>query len=104
MGRSAGTDQLRVPGSAPDIVLRDGGTKPAATLAIGDVVVVEPGQVIPSDGTVTEGVALVDESAITGESAPVLRESGGERSAVLGGTRVISSRLLIRVSGPPRHL
>jgi len=65
--------------------LRDGGEKRAGELTRGDVVVVEAGEVIPGDGTVIEGIASVDESAITGESAPVIRESGGDRSAVTGG-------------------
>jgi K+-transporting ATPase ATPase B chain len=64
--------------------------KPSQLLSRGDLVLVEPGDVIPSDGEVVEGVASVDESAITGESAPVIRESGGDRSAVTGGTRVLS--------------
>ena len=64
-------------------------TKPASELHRGDVVVVEAGELIPGDGTVIEGIASVDESAITGESAPVIRESGGDRSAVTGGTRVL---------------
>jgi K+-transporting ATPase ATPase B chain len=68
--------------------LRDGGEKPASELHRGDVVVVEAGETIPGDGTVVEGIASVDESAITGESAPVVRESGGDRSAVTGGTRI----------------
>ena len=59
---------------------------PASTLRAGDIVLVEAGQVIPGDGEVIEGVASVDESAITGESAPVIRESGGDRSAVTAGT------------------
>ena len=67
--------------------LRDGGEKPASELVKGDLVVVEAGELIPGDGTVVEGIASVDESAITGESAPVVRESGGDRSAVTGGTR-----------------
>lgn len=74
---------------------------PAAMLKIGDVVIVRPGEVIPADGEVVQGVALVDESAVTGESAPVIRESGGDRNAVTGGTRVISDRLFIRVTARP---
>jgi potassium-transporting ATPase ATP-binding subunit len=73
----------------------------AATLRQGDVVVVEAGDFIPSDGEVIEGVASVDESAITGESAPVIRESGGDRSAVTGGTRVLSDWLVVRISANP---
>jgi K+-transporting ATPase ATPase B chain len=70
-------------------------------LTIGDHVVVEAGQVIPGDGDVVEGVASVDESAITGESAPVIRESGGDRSAVTGGTKVLSDRIVVRISSKP---
>ena len=70
----------------------------AADLQRGDVVVVSAGEVIPSDGEAIEGIASVDESAITGESAPVIRESGGDRSAVTGGTRVLSDWLVIRIS------
>ncbi len=70
----------------------------AAELAKGDLVVCEAGDVIPSDGEITEGVASVDESAITGESAPVIRESGGDRSAVTGGTRVLSDRIVVRIT------
>jgi len=70
----------------------------ATELKKGDVVVCETGNVIPSDGEVIEGIASVDESAITGESAPVIRESGGDRSAVTGGTKVISDRILIRIT------
>ncbi|HRX86104.1 MAG TPA: potassium-transporting ATPase subunit KdpB [Phycisphaerae bacterium] len=73
----------------------------ASALRKGDVVVVEAGEVIPADGEVIEGVASVDESAITGESAPVIRESGGDRSAVTGGTRVLSDQLIIRVTTDP---
>jgi K+-transporting ATPase ATPase B chain len=67
---------------------------PGAHLRLGDHVVVEAGEVIPGDGDVVEGVASVDESAITGESAPVIRESGGDRSAVTGGTKVLSDRIV----------
>jgi K+-transporting ATPase ATPase B chain len=67
----------------------------ATELKKGDIVVCEAGDVIPSDGEVIEGIASVDESAITGESAPVIRESGGDRSAVTGGTKVISDRVLL---------
>ncbi len=71
---------------------------PAPELQKGDLVVCEAGDTIPADGDVVEGIASVDESAITGESAPVIRESGGDRSAVTGGTRVISDRIVIRVT------
>jgi K+-transporting ATPase ATPase B chain len=71
---------------------------PAATLNQGDLVVCEAGDLIPSDGEITEGIASVDESAITGESAPVIRESGGDRSAVTGGTRVLSDRIVVRIT------
>jgi potassium-transporting ATPase ATP-binding subunit len=75
----------------------------ATDLKKGDVVVCETGDTIPSDGEVIEGIASVDESAITGESAPVIRESGGDRSAVTGGTRVISDRILIQITSEPGH-
>ncbi len=71
---------------------------PASELRIGDRVVCEAGDQIPGDGEVVEGIASVDESAITGESAPVIRESGGDRSAVTGGTRVLSDRIVIRIT------
>jgi K+-transporting ATPase ATPase B chain len=70
-------------------------------LTLGDFVVVEAGQVIPGDGDVVEGVASVDESAITGESAPVIRESGGDRSAVTGGTKVLSDRIVVKITSKP---
>ena len=73
----------------------------ATELKNGDIVICEAGDVIPSDGEVIEGIASVDESAITGESAPVIRESGGDRSAVTGGTKVISDRILIRITTEP---
>ena len=76
-------------------------TVSASELAPGDRVVVEAGDMIPADGTVVEGVAAVDESAITGESAPVIRESGGDRSAVTGGTTVLSDRIVVNVTQEP---
>jgi K+-transporting ATPase ATPase B chain len=76
-------------------------TMPAAQLRPGDVVLVEIGDLIPSDGDVIEGIASVDESAITGESAPVIRESGGDRSAVTGGTRVLSDWIKVRITAAP---
>ena len=78
-------------------------TVPATTLRRGDVVMVRAGESIPADGEIIEGVASVDESAITGESAPVIRESGGDRSAVTGGTRVISDWIKVRVTSDPGH-
>ncbi|SEC11898.1 K+-transporting ATPase ATPase B chain [Amycolatopsis tolypomycina] len=74
---------------------------PGVELKVGDLVVVEAGQVIPGDGDVVEGIATVDESAITGESAPVIRESGGDRSAVTGGTTVLSDRIVVRITTKP---
>lgn len=74
---------------------------PAPQLQLGDRVVVEAGQIIPGDGDVVEGVASVDESAITGESAPVIRESGGDRSAVTGGTKVLSDRIVVKITAKP---
>ena len=84
----------RLRGSAEESV-------PAPDLRKGDLVVCEAGDVIPSDGEIVEGVAMVDESAITGESAPVVRESGGDRSAVTGGTKVISDRIVVRITADP---
>jgi K+-transporting ATPase ATPase B chain len=83
--------RLRGNGSAWDEIA-------AASLAVGDLVLVETGDLIPSDGEVIEGIASVDESAITGESAPVIRESGGDRSAVTGGTRVLSDQIKVRIT------
>jgi K+-transporting ATPase ATPase B chain len=84
--------------------LRADGTEesvPAPQLQLGDRVVVEAGQLIPGDGDVVEGVASVDESAITGESAPVIREAGGDRSSVTGGTRVLSDRIVVQITARP---
>lgn len=84
-------------------LLTDGSEEqvPGTELRIGDLVVCETGDVIPGDGDVVEGVASVDESAITGESAPVIRESGGDRSAVTGGTKVLSDRIVIQITAKP---
>jgi potassium-transporting ATPase ATP-binding subunit len=79
--------------------LRDGGEKPAAALRRGDVVVVDSGEVIPAAGTVVEGLATVDESAVTGESPPVIREPTGERSGVTGGTKVLTGRIVVKITG-----
>jgi K+-transporting ATPase ATPase B chain len=76
---------------------------PASTLAKDDVVIVEAGEIIPGDGDVVEGIASVDESAITGESAPVIRESGGDRSAVTGGTKVLSDLIVVRITQKARR-
>jgi K+-transporting ATPase ATPase B chain len=97
----AQADALRAMRSDTMARLRDGTERPAAELHRGDVVVVEAGEVIPGDGTVIEGIATVDESAITGESAPVIRESGGDRSAVTGGTRVLSDRIVVEITQEP---
>ncbi|MCX5401974.1 potassium-transporting ATPase subunit KdpB [Streptomyces sp. NBC_00102] len=94
--RKAKTDTVarRLNGSREESV-------PGTELRIGDLVVCEAGDVIPGDGDVVEGVASVDESAITGESAPVIRESGGDRSAVTGGTKVLSDRIVIKITTKP---
>jgi K+-transporting ATPase ATPase B chain len=91
------TEARRVgPGGAEELV-------PAGQLAKGDVVVCEAGDLIPSDGEIIEGLASIDESAITGESAPVIRESGGDRSAVTGGTKVLSDRIVVRITAERGH-
>jgi K+-transporting ATPase ATPase B chain len=97
----AQADTLRAMRKETVAVMEDGSTKPASELTRGDIVVVEAGELIPGDGTVIEGIASVDESAITGESAPVIRESGGDRSAVTGGTKVVSDRLAIEITQEP---
>ncbi|GAA3839295.1 potassium-transporting ATPase subunit KdpB [Saccharothrix violaceirubra] len=81
--------------------LADGRTVPGTALEVGDRVVVAAGEVIPGDGDVVEGIATVDESAITGESAPVVRESGGDRSAVTGGSVVLSDRIVVEITARP---
>src|SRR5579864_8486039 len=97
----AQADALRATRTTTIAKLRDGRSVPAAELRRGDVVIVEAGDIIPADGEIIEGVGSVDESAITGESAPVIRESGGERSAVTGGTKLLSDRLVIEVTQEP---
>ncbi|WP_406000261.1 potassium-transporting ATPase subunit KdpB [Streptomyces sp. NBC_00829] len=94
--RKAKTDTVarRLVGTTEELV-------PGTDLRIGDLVVCEAGDIIPGDGDVVEGVASVDESAITGESAPVIRESGGDRSAVTGGTKVLSDRIVIKITTKP---
>src|SRR3954463_6457048 len=89
--------------SVANRILPDGQSEsvPATSLRTGDVVRVEAGEMIPGDGEIIEGVASVDESAITGESAPVIRESGGDRSAVTGGTRVLSDWIVVRITSNP---
>ena len=82
----------------PDGVDREG---PSSQLQLGDLCVVTAGEVIPGDGDIVEGIATVDESAITGESAPVIRESGGDRSAVTGGTRVLSDEIVVQITAKP---
>ncbi|MFA4928672.1 MAG: potassium-transporting ATPase subunit KdpB, partial [Patulibacter sp.] len=97
----AQADALRAMRTDTLATLPDGTTRAAADLRPGDIVVVVAGQTIPGDGTVVEGIASVDESAITGESAPVIREAGGDRSAVTGGTRVLSDRILVEITQEP---
>jgi potassium-transporting ATPase ATP-binding subunit len=97
----AQADALRAMRTETVARMQDGTTVAASELHRGDVVVVEAGEVIPGDGTVIEGIASVDESAITGESAPVIRESGGDRSAVTGGTRVLSDRIVVEITQEP---
>jgi len=98
----AQADSLRASRQGVEATLRlpDGGTRrvPGTDLKLNDVIICEAGDVIASDGEIIEGVASVDESTITGESAPVIRESGGDRSSVTGGTRVLSDRIVIRIT------
>ena len=95
--RRAKGDVVRAARYDTSATLLDGRTKQASELVCGEVVVVEAGGLIPCDGTVIDGIAMVDESAITGESAPVLREPVGDRSAVVAGARVVSSWIVIKV-------
>jgi len=97
----AQANALRATRTTTVATLIDGRQVPAPELQRGDTVVVVAGEVIPADGEIVEGIGSVDESAITGESAPVIRESGGDRSAVTGGTRLLSDRLVIEVTQEP---
>jgi len=97
----AQADTLRALRQETVATMEDGSSKKANELTRGDRVVVVAGELIPGDGTVVEGIASVDESAITGESAPVIRESGGDRSAVTGGTRVLSDRIVVEITQEP---
>jgi len=97
----AQANALRATRTTTNARLRDGRSVPAPELQRGDVVVVEAGEVIPADGEIIQGVGSVDESAITGESAPVIREAGGDRSAVTGGTKLLSDSLVIEVTQEP---
>jgi len=97
----AQADALRATRTDTVAHLQDGRELPASELQRGDIVVITAGEVIPGDGTVIEGIASVDESAITGESAPVIREAGGDRSAVTGGTRVLSDRIVVEITQEP---
>jgi K+-transporting ATPase ATPase B chain len=98
--RSARQDVMAIKLASPDrSVARS--EVPGGSLRKGDIVIVEAGNVIPADGEIVEGVASVDESTVTGESAPVIRESGGDRSAVTGGTRVLSDWIIVKVTADP---
>jgi K+-transporting ATPase ATPase B chain len=97
----AQADTLRNMRKETVATMQDGSMKAASALSRGDIVVVVAGELIPGDGSVIEGIATVDESAITGESAPVIRESGGDRSAVTGGTRVTSDRIVVEITQEP---
>ncbi len=97
----AQADALRAARTETVAHLKDGREVTASELQKGDVVIVNAGEMIPGDGTVIEGIASVDESAITGESAPVIREAGGDRSAVTGGTRVLSDQITVEITQEP---
>ncbi len=96
-----GTQARRLPSWTSGMAQPQWETVPASQLHRGDHVIVEAGEIIPGDGDVVEGIASVDESVITGESAPVIRESGGDRSAVTGGTRVLSDRIIVTITQQP---
>lgn len=97
----AQADSLRKTREETPARLKDGRTISSAQLQKGDVFICEAGDIIPSDGEIIEGLATIDESAITGESAPVIREAGGDKSSVTGGTKVLSDRILVKVTTEP---
>ncbi len=97
----AQADSLRKTREETPAILQNGQTISSAQLKKGDVFVCEAGDVIPSDGEIIEGLATIDESAITGESAPVIREAGGDKSSVTGGTKVLSDRIVVQVTTQP---
>lgn len=97
----AQADSLRKTREETPAKLQNGTTISSSKLKKGDVFVCEPGDVIPSDGEIIEGLATIDESAITGESAPVIREAGGDKSSVTGGTKVLSDRIVVQVTTNP---
>ena len=100
-GRNAAQDPRRDDGATCASPTGRSIEKASSALQVGDLCVVTAGEVIPGDGDIVEGIATVDESAITGESAPVIRESGGDRSAVTGGTRVLSDEIVVRITAKP---
>ena len=97
----AQADALRSMRTDTSARLRDGTTKSSSQLQPGDVVEVAAGEMIPGDGTIIEGIASIDESAVTGESAPVVRAAGGDRTAVTGGTRVLSDAIVVEITQRP---
>ena len=101
--QAASLRKLRKDIAARKLVSGQEESVPSSALCKGDMVVCESGDLIPGDGEVVEGIAAVDESSITGESAPVIRESGGDRSAVTGGTRVLSDKIIVRIGSDPGH-
>jgi len=97
----AQADSLRKTREETPAKLRNGEVISSAKLNKGDIFVCEAGDIIPSDGEIIEGLATIDESAITGESAPVIRESGGDKSSVTGGTKVLSDKIVVQVTTKP---
>jgi len=97
----AQADSLRKTREETPAKLKNGQTISSAQLKKGDIFVCEAGDIIPSDGEIVEGLATIDESAITGESAPVIREAGGDKSSVTGGTKVLSDKIVVQVTTQP---
>lgn len=99
----AQADSLRKTREETPAKLQDGSVVSSALLKKGDVFICETGDIIPADGEIIEGLATIDESAITGESAPVIREAGGDKSSVTGGTKVLSDKIVVQVTTQPRE-